>query len=174
MEQINLKEWYPPTRNWALIQGGVLLLLCLWVVVRIVSTGPVEATPAPMRPKPVASPYLTLTDELGEALTEAFPSEPISAVDRVQVLTELVDAMQDAGLNLISRRVEALPESITPRRQRIHLSVEGPPRAHSLLLHRVLSSTRPIVISGFQCGAGKESAARQMTLTLDLLIDNAR
>lgn len=175
LDQIDLQEWYPPNRSWALAQGSVLLILCLWVVSAMFSSSPAEATRTEVvAPPPVESPFLDFTDEARTALHDSFPADPISAVDQVQVLTDLVNGMEAVGVSLISREVDVLPTHVTPTRQRVHLTVAGTPRGHALFMHHVLATKHPIVVSGFEWSAGKKPDARYLKLSLDILVENAR
>lgn len=161
-----IRPWIPP-RQRALAQGAIVGVLALFALTRVLTT----PEPQPVQAQAASEPqFQTFSTEDREALAKIYPLPTGVARDRVQILADLIEGVETMGLRLISRRVEPLPKTGFPTRQRVRLEIEGVATGQAEFMRYMLEGDWPIVVAGFRWHEGEEPTTRRLEVTLDVLI----
>ncbi|MGE3163686.1 MAG: hypothetical protein AB7O52_02165 [Planctomycetota bacterium] len=166
----SIRKWLPRDRRLALIEGTALGLLVLFVIARWLTapTGVAEAAPVTNLAAPG---HVPLPEEAREALRAAFPAPVGSALDRVEVLADIMATLPEMNLRLDSRQVESTTRAGEfPQCQRVRLTVRGRAQDEANFLRFLTLATAPVSIRAFRWSEGDGPEDRRLELQLDFLL----
>ena len=158
---MNLEEFLPTDRRWAVAQAGVLTIAIVWALAQVVlPSGPVAAAAAP----DLGPTYLPITREQRTQLLALFP-----ATATRNALSTATTKLDELGLVLESRRVEVVQGPKFPPREVHRIRVSGDPSQQIHFLRCLLRGSAPIRVREFTWSSGERSDRRDLEVVLEIL-----
>ena len=156
-----LRQLLPPTRGWALLEAGAVLLLLGWIL--FAPEVPTESVASP--PSPRAAPENPMPEEIRERIRAAFPTGTSRTRRPAWLFAQVAEALDRLGLSLESRSAEP---PLSEGRERVRFEVRGDATAEVAFLRFLLRDSLQVRVTGFRWSEGGGPGQRLFTVDLEM------